>query len=135
MVFEPDECTAKKKFHGLVGATGIGGIVKQEGAVVGFAFAKQDPCEAILILFLVNLHVQKISFHDLGDEFDGVPPLAFSFGWERNPLNAEVGLHLLVTLDVLQFFYRDQHSGEFALDAGDVLSLVRVDLFAEDVVD
>lgn len=78
--------------------------------------ASEYPCEAILICGL-DVHFHKISFHDLGDQFDGVPPLAFTFCGERNPFNVEVGLHLLVTLNVLKFFKRDQNSSEFVLNA------------------
>jgi hypothetical protein len=46
-----------------------------------------------------------------------VPPLAFSFCGEWNPLHLEVGLHLLVTLDVLQFFDCDHNRHKFVLDA------------------
>lgn len=132
-IFQPDDEFGKGLFHGVFGIFGFGRSVEEERAILSIFFAGVDPREAILI-GLVDLQGHVISFDDLCDQFDGVPPLACAFCGERDPFHLEVGLHLLVTLDVLQCFYGDQHSGEFALDACDVLNLVRVDLFAEDVV-
>lgn len=80
-------------------------------------FARIDPCEAILVLGGFKIHGHGILLDGFGNQFDGVPPLAFAFCGERNPFHTEVGLHLLVTLNVLQFFDSDQYRHKFLLDA------------------
>lgn len=115
-IFKPDHCIAEQHLHCALCAPCFCRVIEQKRSIVRLGLAGENPSKAILIRFS-DLHFHEISFHDLGDQFDGVPPLAFSFCGERNPLHLEVGLHLLVTLDVLKFFERDQDGGEFVLDA------------------
>lgn len=116
-IFQPDHGIAKQHLHRAKRASRLSGIVEQKRSIMRFGVAGEYPCEAILILGKSKIHGLCILLDNLGDQFDGVPPLAFTFCGEQNPFNAEVGLHLLVTLDVLKFFKRDQNGSEFMLNA------------------
>lgn len=100
-ILQPDHRIAKQDLHRAVCAARIGGIVEQKRSILRYAVAREFPCEAILILGGFEIHGLCILLDNLGDQFDGVPPLAITSCGERDPFHTEIGLHLLVTLDVL----------------------------------
>lgn len=106
-IFQPNHRIAKQDLHRAKRASRLGGVVEQKRSVMRFGVAREYPCEAILILGKFKIHGLCIILDNLGDQFDGVPPLTFTFCGERDPLHLEVGLHGLFLVIAFCAFRHD----------------------------